>query len=124
MRIDVELDDVKTGFEVLPAGDYEVEVKRAKRHKAAAGPCIKWQLHPIGGEGLAEVERPGDLFLETTLSPEHLGFVKDFLVACKFKWEKKTFDTDDVIGSTLQVSVTVGEWQGKPSNSVSNPLPL
>lgn len=124
MRLDVELDDVQTGFNILPAGDYEVEVMRAKRAKGPKGPYIHWQLHPIGGGELAEVERPGDLFLNTTLIPEHLGFIKDFLVACGFKWDKKGFDTDDVIGSTLQVTVTLGEYEGKPTNNVSNPLPL
>lgn len=124
MRIDVNLDEAQVDFEALPAGNYEVEVKKCTRFKGDAGPCLRWQLHPIGGKGLEELEKPGDLFVNTSLAPQALFNLINFLKACGFEWEPKGFDTDDVIGSTLEVAVVQQEYKGRMGNQVEEFLPL
>lgn len=108
MRIDVNINKAEGGkFDLLPVGDYKVEVTAWKQDKSAAGPFIRWTLKPID-EDLPEGNF-GNLFIKTWLHPEALWVVKKLFVALGFEWAKDgSFDPEDVIGYTCTLPVIHG----------------
>jgi hypothetical protein len=85
-------------------------------NKAKDGQYINWRLDPIEGDNNSPV------WLMTSLKPDALWNLKRFLKECGFQWESDGgFDTADVLGSEVYVTVTIEEYQGEPRNRVGMP---
>lgn len=77
------------------------ETKKKKDEESGPG-YINWTLTPVN----TKLKRP--LYLITTLKPESLAGLKQFLKACGFQWGNMgDFATEDVHGSELMVNVGI-----------------
>lgn len=104
-HINVDLNAVDDS-QVHPEGMLHVRVtgsEKKKKQGDEGGPgYIAWKLEPVG----TTLKRP--LYVKTTLKPDALAGLKQFLKACGFQWGNMgDFSTEDVHGSELMVNVGI-----------------
>lgn len=119
MRIEVNLDEVSSDIEAMPAGNYSVKVTRGDLKPGKVGDFIAWEL--TVSDGKFEGRK---LFTNTSLAVQSLWNMKRFLEACGFEWDPDGFNTEDVLGSELEVVVSQEEYQERVRNKVDDFLPL
>jgi hypothetical protein len=106
-----------TNFEPLPTGAYPVIIKKVELKDSSNGPWqnLNWELEVIDGEFTGR-----KLFLTTTLKPEGLFKLVELLEACgeEVQLEELDLDPDAYVGRQLLVGVSVGSYNGKPSNNI------
>lgn len=121
----VNFTDVQTGFEPIPSGHYLCYVTDGELGTAGEGAkhpgseYINWTL--TVAQGPLEGRK---VFTNTTLLPHALFGLKGLLAATG-KWSKEELDSgefefeiEDVIGTQVIAIVTVGTYQGEPTNNV------
>lgn len=117
-HIDVNMNEVADQGSPHPDGPLFVRVVKGevRTNKAGDGQYINWQLNPIESEN----KRP--IFLMTSLKPEALWNLQRFFKACGFNWESDgSFNTEDLYGKEVFVSVTQDEYNGEMTNKVGPP---
>jgi hypothetical protein len=119
-HININLDEVKVNTgEPHPEGRLRIRVKKGelRDNKAGDGKYINWQLEPVGTDN----KRPA--WLKTSLKPEALWNLKQFLQACRFKWSSDgTFNIEDVLGCEADVNCGVFvRNDGEKDNNIGPP---
>ena len=114
-KINVGLDDVK---EFVDPGWYPVvvvggEVKTSKNNNE----YVSWQLEIDQPDG--EFDRV-KLIVRNMLEGRGLVLLKKFLEACEFGWDPDGFDTEDVLGSQLEVLVETATREIEGEERVMN----
>jgi len=119
MRINVNLDEVESGFEPLPAGNYPVRISKVEQRHGKEAPYLAWEFTITEGEYQGR-----KLFTNTSLAPQSLWNLKRLLVAAGFEWEDDGFDTEDTLGCELEVAVSQETYENRVRNRVDDFIPL
>lgn len=117
-HIDVNMNEVEDTSVPHPDGPLLVRVVKGEVRDTKAGDSkyINWQLNPVEGNN----KRP--IFLMTSLKPEALWNLQRFFKAAQYEWETDgSFNTEDLLGKELFVSVTQEEYNGEMTNRVGPP---
>jgi len=132
-RVKIRLDDVKAP-EPIPPAAYLCEVVKgeAKVAKDSDTEMVMWQLAiaedgPFKGRKVSHVTctQIDPIKDPDGSSTEFSQFMlKMFLEACGFQWDPDGFEPNDVVGSQLIAQIKVGEYQGRPNNSVERVMPV
>lgn len=120
-RIDVgtSIDSIKDeGRKLLPPGQYEVIVKTAELqdNKAKDGKLVYLEYEvtePTEHAGAKVIDR-------VSLKEKALWNLKRFLTAAEVPFEGSSFDTEDILGSTLTIQIASSVYNGKPSFEVAD----
>lgn len=107
-RINVKLDEVESGFTVVPDARYLIEIQESSKIRKSSdtgGLYIGW----IGviQEGEFADKR---LYWMTSLVDAALWNVKSLLEVIGVEWDEDGFELDDTYGATLYVDVISQEW--------------
>jgi len=114
VRINVNLDEIESGFQTIPDGDYYVEITSEKVAVAdGGGQYIKWIAKVLEGdyEGVL-------VSWNTSTQPQALWNLKDMLEKCGMEWDEDGFDSEDVVGAKLIVTNVQQEYQGEQRNNI------
>ena len=114
-RINVNLTEVTSDFEVFPDGQYQVELTEgSKVAKSEAGPYIRWAARIIDPE---EYE---DKMISWTSSfaPQALWNMKELMEKIDVEFDETGFDLEDTFGKQLMVENQVREYNGDDRNNV------
>jgi len=114
-RINVHLDDVESGFELIPEGPLLVEIQESsKAKKSKEGlPKITWV-----GE-ILEGEYEGEKYSwDTSLAEAALWSLKGMLEKIDIEWDEDGFDLEDCFGKQLIVDNVIGKWKDEDRNYV------
>jgi hypothetical protein len=118
-RINVDLNAVEDqSGEVHPDGETLVRVvdSELKDNKAGDAKYINWRLKALGTEN----NRP--LYLMTSLKPNALWNLKNFVKGCgQEEFDPDGFDSDELHGIELYVTVSTEVYEGQPQNKVGGP---
>lgn len=120
-RIDVgtSIDDIKDeGISPLEPGKYEVKVEVCELRDNKAGDAKLVYLEYAVVEPEENAGRK--LFDRVSLKEAALWKLKRFLTAADVPFEGASFDTEDVLGQTLEVQVSTREYNGKLVNDVED----
>lgn len=114
-RINVNLDEVESGFETYPEGSYLVELQEtSKIAKSKSGsPKVIWISKILEGEFEDKL-----LSWDTSLLDQALWNLKGMLEVIEVEWDEDGFELDDCTYQKLIVDVVVEEWEGQPRNKV------
>jgi hypothetical protein len=130
MGIRVNLTDVGTGFDPIPAGKYRFKVTdgsletSGEQAKNPGAQYIKWEL--TVSEGDFEGRK---LFLNTSLLPQALFGLKGLLAATG-SWTEEELNQDldfeiaDVLGEEVGAIVAQKEYQGDTVNNIKRCIPV
>ncbi len=117
-KIKVDFTNTTDGFNAVDkAGTYPVKVLSYEMKKSSAGkPYIKWEMEVTTGEF-----KGSKLWNNTSLQPQALFGLRDFLIACGLEVPKKTIklDLDAVIGKKVAAIVKMKEYNGEDRPDVS-----
>lgn len=102
VKLPKDLDDVESGFPLVPKGRYHVEVTRVQKKEGQSDPYLLWTLTVI---------EEGDFMgtpiaLRTPLSVQSLWKLKGFLMAAVGVATGDILDTDPVLGERLYVDAS------------------
>ena len=118
-HIDVNLDAVEDqSGECHPEGQLLIRIAKAeiRDNKEKTGKYINWQLNPV------ESENKKPVFLMTSLKPEALWNLKQFLKAAGVQWHSDgSFDTEDAMGQEVWVTIIKEVYEGNEQNKVKPP---
>jgi len=132
-RVKIRLDDVKAP-EPIPPAAYLCEVTKgeAKVAKESDTEMVQFQLAiaedgPFKGRKISHnictlIDPRKDPDGSSTEFSQFM--LRVFLEACAFQWEPDGFEPNDVVGSQLIAQIKVGEYQGRPNNSVERVMPV
>lgn len=115
-RINVKLDDVEGGFELIPEGSYHVELQETSKitkAKTSGAPKIIWVSKIVDGEF------EGKTFCwDTSLQEQALWNLKSMLEQIDVTWDEDGFDLEDCTYQKVVIDVIVEEYNGTPRNYV------
>lgn len=115
-RININLNDVESGFETYPEGSYLVELQdtsKITKSKTSGAPKITWISKIMEGEFEGKL-----LSWDTSLQVQALWNLKGMLEQIGVEWDDDGFDLDDCAYQSLIVDVVVEDWDGTPRNYV------
>ncbi len=116
-RINVKLDDVESGFQTYPEGQYLVELQETssiKKSKTSGEPKITWISKIMEGEFEGKL-----LSWDTSLQEQALWNLKSMLEELDdVEWDEDGFELDDCTYQKLIVDVIVEDYEGDPRNYV------
>lgn len=112
-RIQVNLDDVESAFEVYPDGDYFVEIKNSKIKQGANSPYIVWIAEILEGEFEGKM-----ISWQTSLAENALWNLKNLLETIGLAWDEDGFDTEEAHGGKLIVTNQVRAYEGVDRNNI------
>jgi len=121
-KLKVDLTDVEgsDGFELLPDGDYDVEIDSFEMRQGPKGDYISWVFKVISGEFKGRL-----LWRITSLTQKALPFLRQLCDAAGVPFDKKGVDPEDAVGSRLQVRViTESDPEFDDKNVIKRFLPL
>lgn len=115
-KVGINLDEVK---DYVEPGWYFVTIVGAeiKDSNSSDHQYINWRMQIDEPE--SEFHKQS-LFHMTSLSPNALPMLKNFLEAANAQWDEDGFNTEDVIGAQLEVKVEVEQYQGRTQNKIRN----
>ncbi len=126
VTVSENLDNVKTGFDPLPVGEYLVKCEMPEEVKSKKGSrmlnCKGTVLEPIiaTNEAGEEVTTEGRvMFWNLMLEGDGLGITKGFLEAAGITWEGNTFNTDLIAGVMVRVKNTHRLYDGRIRDNVA-----
>ena len=121
MKVTVEgLDNASVGFEPLPPDTYIVIVTSCQIKESSTGnPMVSLEAE------VAEHEEYNGrkLFWNISLVEKAAGILKGFLVAANVPISGNDFNTEDIMGQILKVTVTQEEYNGEMRNQVKKFFP-
>ncbi len=116
-RINVNLRDIESGFEVYPDGKYIVEItnKSKTARSQEGGAYIRW---------IAEIIEPDEfagklISWQTSLLPQSLWVLKKLMETIEVPFDENGFETNECIGKVLGVENKVREYNGEDRNNVT-----
>ena len=113
-RINVNLDDVESGFEIYPDGTYSVEIQpSSKIKKSDAGAYILWIAKILDGEFVDKM-----ISWNTSLLPQALWNLKAMLEAIEVEWDEDGFEMEDAFDHKLIVTNEIRQYDGKDRNNI------
>lgn len=120
--------EATAAFDVVKPGVYRMRVKDIKDFNSKAGdPCWKVQLEFIDQGACFKLDggpaKPGNVFdngLNT--SQEKQGRLRNFVESCGKDWSGFTGNSDELLGSEVDVKLIVDDYQGTQSNKVNRYL--
>ena len=115
-RINVNLVDVESGFEVYPDGKYLVEItNKSKVAKSSEGGAyIRWIAQIIEPEEYAEKL----ISWGTSLLPQALWNLKAMMEVIEVAFDEDGFEMEDAFGSQLIVENQVRDYNGQDRNNI------
>jgi len=116
-RINVNLNDVESSFEVYPDGQYFVEIKSSKVQQGENSTYIRWIAEILEGEYAGKL-----VSWNTSLAPNALWNLKKMLEAVGAEWDEEGFDDEDVYGGRLIVVNEVQVYEGTERNNIKDYL--
>lgn len=107
-------------FEPLPSGVYAVRITKVEEKQKPGGeyPYLNWEMTVIDGE-FADRK----LWECTSFAPKALFKLKGLLECLdgvELDSAELDFEPQDYVGRELLVEVVVGQYNGKPTNSIEN----
>jgi hypothetical protein len=116
ITLGVNLDDVESGYKLIPAGTYLLKVKSTKptKSKSSNRPVIRWSHVVIEPEEFAGSVIPDS----TSLTDEALWRLKQLLEAVEVTWDEDSFDPDDAVDREFIGEVVTDEYEGKTQNKI------
>jgi len=113
-KINVNLDEVESGFEVYPDGKYVVEIQESSKiKKSESGPYIFWIAKIVEGEYEDKM-----ISWNTSLLPQTLWNLKAMLEAVDVAWDEEGFEMEDCFGKQLIVENEVREYNNEDRNNI------
>jgi len=113
-RINVNLEDVESGFEVYPDGQYIVEIQESSKiKKSDAGAFILWLAKIIDGEYEGKM-----ISWNTSLLPQALWNLKAMLEVIEVEWDEDGFEMEDAFGKELMVVNEIRQYNGEDRNNI------
>lgn len=117
-RINVNLTDVESGFEVFPDGPYLVEfTDKSKVSKSIEGGAyVRWIAR------IVDPEEYEDKLISWTSSflPQALWNLKDLLEKIGVAFDEDGFELEDTFGEQLLIENEVREYNGQDRNNIVN----
>jgi hypothetical protein len=118
-KIKLDFSNVKDGFtKVNKPGTYTVKITKveAKKGKNSGKPYLNWELQILEGEF-----KDSKLWYKTSLQPQALFNLRDFLTAAGIDVPKKvvSIDLDSVIGRVVAAKVKEEEYKGEVKYNVN-----
>jgi hypothetical protein len=115
--------EASSAFEVIKPGVYSMRVKAITEFQAKSGnTCLKVQLEFADPTSLTRLDgtpanNPGNVFDNglVTAPADKQGKLRNFVEACGKSWGDIN-DTDELIGSELQVNIGLEEYEGVQKN--------
>lgn len=124
-RINVNLNEVESGFALFPEDNYRVEIQdSSKLKKSDSGAYIRWIAQCTEGEMESNL-----IGWNTSLLPQALWNVKAMIEALGVEWDEDGFDLEDCFGKELIIQVSQqpiesGRRQGELGNQVDGYFPI
>lgn len=121
-RITVDATEAQT-FEAIPEDTYPAEIRDITGpHQGPKAQYMKFEFEINDGEYVGR-----RLWQNYTIEGKGAGFFCDLVnkimgEGTAVVGEPFDFDTDDLLGSEVQLVVEVGEYQGEPSNEIKKVL--
>lgn len=115
-RINVNLTEIESGFEIFPDGQYLVELtERSKVAKSDSGPYVRWVAR------IQDPEEYADKMISWTSSflPQALWNLKDLLEKVGVDFDVDGFYLEDTFGKMLMVENQVREYNGQDRNNIT-----
>ena len=113
-RINVNLDDVESGFEIYPDASYSVEIQpSSKIKKSDAGAYILWIGKILEGEFMDKM-----ISWNTSLLPQALWNLKAMLETIEVGWDEEGFEMEEAFGCKLIVDNEIREYDGRDRNNI------
>lgn len=117
------MQDVQTGFEPLPAGDYQLKIVECelKTSEKSGNDYLAWKFEVAEGDLLGRA-----IWDNTSLLPQALWKLKGLLVAAGVPFDEGEdggFNSEDALGEIVTARVIVEEGQSGPRNSIKAYLP-
>lgn len=119
INVGTAIDAIKDeGPQPVPAGEYKVKVEIAELRDNKAGDAKLLYME-------YSIQEPSEfqgrkLFDRVSLKEKALWKLKRFLTAADVPYEGTEFDTEDVLGASLNVQVATSEYQGRLGNDVAD----
>jgi hypothetical protein len=115
-RINVNLVDVESGFQVYPDGQYIIEITdKSKIKKTENGANILWI-----GEIVEPEEFAGKLYSwNTSLLPQALWNLKAMLEAIEVPFDEEGFEMEEAFGKQIGIVNAVRDYNGQDRNSAA-----
>lgn len=119
MRINVNLNDIESGFELYPDGTHVVEIQPTSKIKAGDSPYI--QVIAKCTEGEMEDKLIG---WTCSLLPQSLWFLQGMLKAIDVEWDEEGFELEDIFEKSVMIDVSTREFtrpgadEAEPRNQV------
>ncbi|GEM_PF-2389339 len=105
-RINVNLNDIESGFELFPDGTYLVTIQpSSKLKKSDSGPYIR--VIAKCDEGEMEGRMIG---WNCSLLPNALWNLKNMLIAIGQEWDEDGFELEDIFEQQLMIDVSSREY--------------
>jgi len=120
-KIGVNLEDVQSGFQVLPEGDYLLAVKEGSKLGTSnqGNPKIGWVCEVLDGE--FEGSRA---YFETSLVPDALWKVKQLVEALGISFDEDGFELEDAFDLEFMAHLAVRPWDGRDFQDASDFKPF
>jgi len=124
-RINVNLNEVESGFALFPEDNYRVEIQESsKLMKSDSGAYIRWIAKCTDGEMEGKL-----IGWNTSLLPQALWNVKSLMEALGVEWDDDGFDLEACFGEEVIIVVTQrtieqGRRQGELGNQVDGYFPV
>ena len=114
-RINVNLNDVESGFEVYPDGQYVVQIQEtSKIKKSDAGAYILWIAKILDGDYEGKL-----ISWNTSLLPQSLWVLRSMLEVIELEWDEEGFEMEDAFGLELGIENEVRQYEGSDRNNVT-----
>lgn len=108
MKFNLDMTNVSDGFTLVPEGEYICKVTGVEKKDGTKAPYLNWELTIGTGPN-----KGSKLYYITTLSPNALFSLRDFVIACGIPVPKAAFqlDTDKIKGSVVGVKVAHEDYE-------------
>lgn len=105
-RINVNLEDVESGFEIFPDDTYKVELQpTSKIRKSDAGAFIQWIAKCTEGEMEGKL-----IGWNSSLLPQALWNLKALLEAIDVEWDEEGFELEECYEKVLLIDVSTRQF--------------
>jgi len=118
ITVDKSLDEVKDGFDPVPAGEYTVKIVSAEERDSSSTPGARNVVVKATIEGTEYAGQQLRWYLP--LAGAGLPITKRCLAAAHCPWSGRTFESEDLLGRCLRVRVTQEKYQNRMVNKVTD----
>jgi len=120
--------EANAAFDVIQPGTYKMRVEEISEFVSSKGNnCLKVRLAYVDPSSAVKLDgtpasNPGNIFDNgLTTDSDKQGRLRNFVEACGKAWGDVS-DTDELIGSEVDVKIKIDEYNGEQSNKVARYL--